>query len=245
MEGDDESGAAAEAALGLSPQLFVNEALNMVDDVRREAFEYCLQEGVPEAVGAAAATQRAQELERGVNDIHLLVKDVLDKKMSSWEKYCLRHCFTVPEGFMAPEDDNSSANESHKDGNCDSDLDAELDSLRRKLENANKESEELQREISSVERQTTYKRNLNSSIAEVLKLFEDKSVQDNIQDLVNAIPKLHEKMKGMKRKRAEIESTVSQNVWNVNGLRDKKRLALSFTASTEDIQEVVNVLRKE
>ena len=43
------------------------------------------------------------------------------------------------------------------------------------------ESEELRREITYLERQATYKSNLNSSIAEVLKLFEDKSVQENIQ----------------------------------------------------------------
>jgi hypothetical protein len=42
MEGEDPS-SAAEAALGLSPQLFINEVLNTVDEVRCQAFEYCLQ----------------------------------------------------------------------------------------------------------------------------------------------------------------------------------------------------------
>jgi hypothetical protein len=42
MEGEDAS-SAAEAALGLSPQLFINEVLNTVDEVRCQAFEYCLQ----------------------------------------------------------------------------------------------------------------------------------------------------------------------------------------------------------
>jgi hypothetical protein len=98
MEGEDAS-SAAEAALGLSPQLFINEVLNTVDEVRCQAFEYCLQlslrpppspyrrldsppslptaslltsplslsfsrHGAPEAVGAATASQKAQELER-------------------------------------------------------------------------------------------------------------------------------------------------------------------------------------
>ncbi|KAM3226528.1 hypothetical protein ACQJBY_058904 [Aegilops geniculata] len=233
MEGDGET-SAAEAALGLSPQTFINEVLNFVDDVCFQAFE----EGAPTAVGAATATNKAEELKRGVNEIHHLVKDVLDKRMNNWEMYCLRKCLTVPEGFMAPEDDNSSAMVLHKDGNSDSELDAELNSLRKKLADANKESEELQREISSLERQTTYKSNLNSSIAEVLKLFEDKSVQENIQAIANTIPKLHQKMKVMKRKKVELEAMVGQNVWNVNCLRDQKRLAPGSAPSTEDMQEV-------
>lgn len=244
MEGEDEM-SAAEAALGLSPQVLINEILNTVDDVRCDGFEYCLQQGVPEAVGAATATQKAEELERGVNDIHHLVRDVLDQRMSKWELYCLRHCLAIPEGFVAPEDENSSAKVSHKDGNFDSELDVELNLLRKKLEDANRESEELQREMSSLERQTTYKSTLNSSIAEVVKLFEDKSVQDNIQALVDTIPKLNQKMKVMKRKKVEVESMLGQNVWN---LRDQKRLALGSIPSTEDIQEVkevVNGLRKE
>ncbi|KAM0829791.1 hypothetical protein ACQ4PT_066654 [Festuca glaucescens] len=243
MEGED-ANSAAEAALGLSPQLFINEVLNTVDEVRCQAFEH----GAPEAVGAAMAAQKAEELERGVTDIHHLVRDVLDTRMSKWEMYCLRHCLTVPEGFVAPEDANSSAKVSDKDGNHDSELDEELNLLRKKLEAANKESEELQREISSLERQTTYRSTLNSSIAEVVKLFEDKSVQDNIQALVNTLPKLHQKMKVMKRKKVEVESMVGQNVWNISGLRDQKRLALGSVASTEAIQEVndaMNGLRKE
>ncbi|VAI47145.1 unnamed protein product [Triticum turgidum subsp. durum] len=249
MEGDGET-SAAEAALGLSPQTFINEVLNFVDDVCFQAFDYCLQEGAPTAVGAATATNKAEELKRGVNEIHHLVKDVLDKRMNNWEMYCLRKCLTVPEGFVAPEDDNSSAMVLHKDGNSDSELDAELNSLRKKLADANKESEELQREISSLERQTTYKSNLNSSIAEVLKLFEDKSVQENIQAIANTIPKLHQKMKVMKRKKVELEAMVGQNVWNVNCLRDQKRLApgKGSAPSTEDMQEVnaaVNDSRKE
>ncbi|XP_044434138.1 protein MIS12 homolog isoform X1 [Triticum aestivum] len=251
MEGGDET-SAVEAELGLSPQIFINEVLNMVDDVRFQAFEYCLQEGAPAAVGAATATNKAEELEWGVNAICNLVTDVLNKRMNNWEMYCLRKCLTVPEGFVAPEDDNSSAMVLHKDGNSDSELDAELNFLRKKLAVANMESEELRREITYLERQATYKSNLNSSIAEVLKLYEDKSVQENIQAFANVIPKLHQKMKVMKRKKVEVEPMVGQNVCNVNCLRDQKRLAPATgkgsTPSTEDVREVnasVKGLRKE
>ena len=65
---------------------------------------------------------------------------------------------------------------------------------------ANMESEELQREFSSLERLTTYKSTLNSSIAEVLKLFEDKSVQDNIQGtLLDSVVNTMRKRKGQRR----------------------------------------------
>lgn len=248
MEGEDAS-SAAEAALGLSPQIFVNEVHNIIADLRYECFkEYCLQEGTVDAVGAATATNKAEELQQGVQYMHNLVQDVLDKRMGNWEKYCLRHCLTVPEEFVAPEDDNSSAKVSHKDGNYDTELDAELNILRTKLGNANKESEELQRELSSLERQATYKTNLKSSIAEVLKVFEDKSVQDNMQALVNILPKLRQKMKVMKRKKLEFESMVGLSFLDANGIRNQKRLASCSNVSTEDIQEVnqaLDRLRKE
>ncbi|XP_044959221.1 protein MIS12 homolog isoform X1 [Hordeum vulgare subsp. vulgare] len=247
MEGDDET-SAVEAALGLSPQIFINEVINMIDDIGFQAFQYCLQEGASVAFGDAKATSKAEELKRGVTVIWNLVTDVLNKRMSNWETYCLLQCLTVPEGFVAPEDDNSSATVLHKDGSSDSELDAELDFLRKKLADANMEYEELQREIISLERQATYKSNLNSSIAEVMKPYEDKSVQENIQAFVNALPELHEKMKVMNRKKAE--ARVGQNVWNAKCLRDLRRIApgSSSTPSTEDIQEVnavVKGLRKE
>ena len=43
------------------------------------------------------------------------------------------------------------------------------------------ESQNLEREMSSLERQTTYKGKLDSSVSEIQKLFEDKSVQENLE----------------------------------------------------------------
>ena len=31
-----------------------------------------------------------------------MIQGVLDKRLEMWEKYCLRHCFSVPEGFSMP-----------------------------------------------------------------------------------------------------------------------------------------------
>ncbi|TKW38752.1 hypothetical protein SEVIR_1G136600v4 [Setaria viridis] len=251
MEEGDESapraGAEAEAALGLSPQLFVDEVLDRIADISAEAFEYCLHEAAaPGVLGAATAAQKAAEIQRGLNGIRHVVKNALDKRMTNWEKYCFEHCFNIPEGFMVPEDDNSCAKDSHKDG-TNSYLDVELDSIRRKLESANKESENLQREMSSLENQTTYKRKLDSAIAEIQKLFDDKFVQENFEDLAKAIPVLQQKIIGMKKKRTETGNLIDQQVWNTNGLRDSKRQALGngFTACTEDIQGIVNILQNK
>jgi hypothetical protein len=105
--------------------------------------------------------------------------------------------------------DNSCASDSHKDG-TNSYLDVELDSIRRKLESvstlvlieltifipvaiasvshhfffqANKESENLQREMSSLENQTVYKRKHDSAFAEIQKLFDDKVVQKKFEGM--------------------------------------------------------------
>lgn len=112
--------------------------------------------------------------------------------------------------------------------------------LGKKLEDANNESEELQKELSSLERQAECQRNLDSSMAELLKVFESKAFQDNFQDLVNVIPLFQRKLEGMKRK--IVENIDDQIDWNVNG--HHKRLASGFTARTEDSQDVVNVLKK-
>jgi hypothetical protein len=41
---------------------------------------------------------------QGFNAIHHEVLNVLGKRMTSWERYCFRNFFTLPEGFAWPED---------------------------------------------------------------------------------------------------------------------------------------------
>ncbi|CAL4888086.1 unnamed protein product [Urochloa decumbens] len=252
MEDGDESAAAAaseaEAALGLSPQLFVDKVLDIIADISAEAFEFCLQEAAtPGVLGAATATKKAVDLQRGLNAIRHVVSDALDKKMTNWEKYCFQHCFNIPEGFVVPEDDNSCAKESCNDGTIDSNLDVELDSLRRKLESANKESENLQREMSSLERKTSHKRKFDSAITDIQKLLEDKFVQEKFEDLAKTIPILQQKITSMKKKRIETGSLIDQQVWNTNALRDNmhQAFAMGFTAHTEDIKEITSILQNK
>ncbi|CAO2038575.1 unnamed protein product [Urochloa humidicola] len=249
-DGDDSATAAAsvaseaEAALGLSPQLLVDEVRDIIAEISAEAFEFCLQEAAtPGVLGAATAAEKAEDLQRGLNAIRHVVKDALDKKMTNWEKFCFQHCFNIPEGFVVPDNAKESCNE----GTTGSYLDVELDSLRRKLESANKESENLQREMSSLERKTAHKRKLDSAIADIQKLFEDKFVQANFEDLAKAIPVSQQKIISMKKKRIETGSLIDQQVWNTNGLRDNmhQTFAKGFTARTEDIPEIINILQNK
>lgn len=241
MEDDEGSAAAFEAVLGLNPRNFIDDALDIVDDIGRDAFQYARQEAATAGVlGAAKAAQKAAELDRGFNAIRHVVLDVLDKRMTSWERYCCRNIFTLPEGFALPEDGNSCSKESLRDGTSDPDLDLELDLLRKKLESAYKESENLQREVSLLERQTTYKRELDSSVAEIKKLLEENSVQQKFEDVAKAIPILQQNIISLNKKRTKTCSLVDR-------MRDKMNLALDndFSARTVDIQEVVNILQNK
>ncbi|WVZ93158.1 hypothetical protein U9M48_039162 [Paspalum notatum var. saurae] len=141
----------------------------------------------PGVLGDATAALKATELQRGLNAIRHVIKDALDKRMTNWEKYCFQHCFYLPEGFVVPEDtcefDVGEDSVSTLSGECQNYLDLEVDSFRKKLESANKESEDLQRELSALKRQATYKRKLDSAVAEIQKLFEDKFVQQNFEGM--------------------------------------------------------------
>jgi len=39
---------------------------------------------------------------KGVDCIRQKVQSVLDQKLAVWEKYCLYHCFSLPQGFQLP-----------------------------------------------------------------------------------------------------------------------------------------------
>lgn len=36
---------------------------------------------------------------KGVIHLRNVIQTALDKRLGMWEKYCLRHCFAVPQGF--------------------------------------------------------------------------------------------------------------------------------------------------
>ncbi|KAH9778393.1 protein MIS12-like [Citrus sinensis] len=98
MEGSESE--AVFNSLNLNPQLFINETLNTVDDLVDEAFNFYLQQA--STLLKTEDTDKSQDLSKGVAYIRNLIQLALDKRLSVWEKYCLHHCFSVPEGFSLP-----------------------------------------------------------------------------------------------------------------------------------------------
>ncbi|KAL5996784.1 hypothetical protein ACLOJK_007704 [Asimina triloba] len=107
-------------SLNLNPQLFVNEVLNAADDLVDGAFDFYKQQasGLMGKMGGGDRSAALNQKERGEEGrdgdkekeeefvanigVSLLfdkIQSTLDKKMGMWEKYCLQHCFDVPDGF--------------------------------------------------------------------------------------------------------------------------------------------------
>lgn len=42
-------------------------------------------------------------IEKGVACVRNKVQSAMDRRLNMWEKYCLRHCFVVPDGFSMSE----------------------------------------------------------------------------------------------------------------------------------------------
>ncbi|TKY54971.1 chromosome, centromeric region [Spatholobus suberectus] len=174
MEGSE--GEAVFGALNLNPQLFSNEVLNIVDDTLDEAFNFFYQDASTKL--NIEGTQRSQDLKKAVDCIRLRVQSVLDKQLSVWENYILRHCFDLPRGFRMPNTDESNENDLDLGATFDPDIDAQLDSLREKLTEVGKESEMLNQEIQALERKSTVN---VGYINEAVQLYEQNSMHELFQ----------------------------------------------------------------
>ncbi|PKA51838.1 hypothetical protein AXF42_Ash008067 [Apostasia shenzhenica] len=198
MEGS--KGEAAFSALGLNPQLFINGILNMVDDGVEAAFEFFHKEALKLLDSSGnGSSNKSDDLVPGISSLRCSLEGVLDKQMSMWEKYCLMHCFSVPEEFIFPERHDSSGNHSkdflHPEAS-DEQLDLELDTLRSKLAAAGQKNAELQREIHSLEMKSQY----DSATLEVVQLYEENSVPQMYKEIGEAASKLNEKMEEFRMK---------------------------------------------
>ncbi|XVF11693.1 hypothetical protein REPUB_Repub08aG0049700 [Reevesia pubescens] len=186
MEGSESE--AIFDALNLNSQLFINETLNTVDDLLNDAFDFYLQEA--SILLKTEGIDRSQDLTKGVNYIRNTIQSSLDKRLSMWEKYCLRHCFTVPEGFSLPKNvDSPGCSSMVQDTLSDPNVDAELDSLRDKLtllRGILYKFDKLNSELKELERQSASSRHCVGLINEALQLYEETSVDDMLQGLSNA-----------------------------------------------------------
>ncbi|XP_011096938.1 protein MIS12 homolog [Sesamum indicum] len=200
MEGSNSE--AIFESLNLSPQLFINEVLNIVDDLLDEAFNFFLQEG--STLLKVEGTDRSADLSKGVAYIRNLVQLALDQRMQKWEEYCLRFCFRVPEGFALPKANEMSGDDLPDiDALTDTELDTELNSLRDKLTAIGKESAELDRELRALERQSSLSNQSAGSIDEALQLYKENDVHQMFQELTTVASEFRVKLENLKRKKIE------------------------------------------
>ncbi|GKE90572.1 protein MIS12 [Tanacetum coccineum] len=220
MEGSESE--AIFDSLNLNPQLFINATLNIVDDLIDSAFEHLHREASAQL--KIEGSERAEELTKlmllieiakvedqftlilsqGLNYIRFMIQSSLDKRLSMWEKYyCFLHIFSVPEGFSLPKDDEASAGDlMDVDVVGNSDLDAQLDSLRTKLALAEQESAGLKKEVQTLERQSVLNSHLAASMNELTKLSDQIYADDAFKEVQIFATELHKKLKKVNTGRA-------------------------------------------
>lgn len=197
MEGSESE--AIFESLNLKPQLFINESLNLVDELVDGAFHHFQLEA--SRLLKTDSTDRSEDLQKGIDYIHNKVQASLDKRLVMWEQYCLRHCFTVPSGFSLPSGDEGSDNDPmDQDDTNDEQVEAKLDDLRDKLAENVKECAELNHELQELERKSTMSNQYISSVNEAVQLYEKSSAHDMFQDMLNAASELRRKMEQLKSK---------------------------------------------
>ncbi|XP_077249516.1 protein MIS12 homolog isoform X2 [Tasmannia lanceolata] len=240
MEGSKSE--AVFSSFNLNPQLFINEVLNAVDDMVDGAFEFYEQEALE--LLRNRGIDRSTELREGVSSLRHMIQGVLDKRLDMWEKYCLRHCFAVPEGFSLPQPDSSCNNLLLQDGLCDGELDTQLDSLREKLVTAGRESAELHRELQALEKHSILSTSCAQSVTEALELVEPNSMHDMFQEMVRTASELRTKLEKLKIKRAE--ETERIRIQRIYSLENGQSMMHSkgFSLELEELQEFADDMKK-
>ncbi|KAL7603356.1 hypothetical protein Lser_V15G18584 [Lactuca serriola] len=135
-------------SLNLKPQLFINAALNIVDELIDSAFDHLHQEASIQL--KVDGSDMAEDLTKGLDYIRNTIQSSIDKRLTMWEKYCFLRLFVVPEGFSLPKDDEESGSDVNVmdvDAVSNPDLDAHLDSLRTKLNLLQKLAIELRTKV--------------------------------------------------------------------------------------------------
>lgn len=204
-------------SFNLNPQLFINEVINSVDDLVDEAFDFFQQEAAVNL--KTEGTDRSDDLKKGVAYIRNMVQLALDKRLSMWEKYCLRHCFTVPEGFSLPKADEPSGHTSlDLDSLGDAELDAQLDSLRNKLTQVGKESADLNRELRALERQSRMSNHSVATLNEALQFYNEQNVQEKFEELVKTASEFRSSLENHKNRTfTEVEHLRAEKIRKLDG----------------------------
>lgn len=243
MEGSESE--AVFESLNLNPQLFINDVLNTVDDVVRDAFDFYLQQASDELKTVGA--DRSQDLKKGVNYIHKKMQSVLDERLAMWEEYCLLHCFRVPEGFSMPKNDELPRDSPMiQEAVNDPDLDAELDSLRNKLKSVTAESAKVNKELQELEKQSASSGQNARLVNEALQLYEQDGVHDMFQEMIKTAAELRANMEKLTAKRMEDKKLArTERILNphIDIFKRQPGKALA-NVRLEDLQEFVTELKK-
>lgn len=161
--------------------------------------------------------------------IRELIQSAVDQRMQKWETYILRFCFSVPEEFSLPKTNESSGDElPDLDALTDTELDAQLKSLRDKLALVGKESAELNRELGTLERQSLSSSHSAGLIDEAFELYKKRDTTEMFQELINMASDCRPHLGNLKRRREEFQSSDVLRKNHQNGL---------FNATIEELQE--------
>lgn len=241
-EGSDSS--SIFGSLNFDPQLFIDDLRNAVDDVIEEGFNF-FKDQAPKDLGVKDA-DILNNLDEGVDAVQNVVRLKLDKQLDIWEKYCLMHCFAIPEGLALPEMKNTKLSvfgSSCGDRSSDMDLDTQLEFLREKLVAVGKESAEFHRELTVLERQTAVNTQHAEALDEALCPLEENSTHDVMKaEILRTASELHEKMEKLKTERREkMEKLRLERIRNPNLIHtNKKEIQGNVKASLEDLQQFLN-----
>ena len=189
-------------SLNLNPKHFVNEALNIADELVDDAFDFFHREAAN--LLKTEGTNRSEDLKEGVAQIKNMVQLTLDKRLSLWEKYCLHNCFKVPQGFSLPKADGPSGDTSFDINAVENpELDEKLDFLRNKISEVGKESAELNRELQALERQSMLSDHSAASLTEALELYQQLAADEKFEELVRTASDFQTKVENLATRMVE------------------------------------------
>lgn len=226
LEEGSDSSSSIFGSLNFDPQLFINDLRNAVDDVIEEGFNF-FKDQAPKDLYVKDA-DILNNLAEGVDTVKHVVRLKLDKQLDIWEKYCLVHCFSIPEGLALPEMKNTKGSvfgSSCADRSSYMDLDTQLESLREKLVTVGRESAEFHRELSVLERQTAVSTQHVEALDEALRPLEENSTHDVMKaEILRTASELHEKMEKLKTERKEkMEKLRIERIRNPNLIHTNKK----------------------
>ncbi|XP_031472935.1 protein MIS12 homolog [Nymphaea colorata] len=225
-------------SLNVNPQLFVNEVLNSVDDIVDGGFKFYESEAA-RILGVSDESKLA-ELSKGVSAVKRFIQSTLNRHLSIWEKYCLTHCFSVPEGFSLPKRDVSDDTDFHQGEPCrNKDLDAELDSLREKLVLAEREAGEMRKEISALEKQSSLSRSYLGAVTEAAEELEENAVDKMFQELLSTAAELRTKLEKLRPTRHEATEDAGVDAMEIQS----STLPNGICGKLEDLLEFANAVK--